>query len=61
MLGTLIALVWANIERDTYVRFAGRLHGRQEQTDQRGDDGNHHEQFDEGEGRPVAMHDDSSR
>ncbi len=26
MLGTLIALVWANIERDTYVRFAGRLH-----------------------------------
>src|SRR5687768_12912351 len=26
MLGTLIALVWANLERESYVPFAGRLH-----------------------------------
>jgi Na+:H+ antiporter, NhaA family len=26
MLGTLVALVWANLDRDTYVRFADRLH-----------------------------------
>ena len=26
MLGTLIALVWANLERESYVRFAHRLH-----------------------------------
>jgi NhaA family Na+:H+ antiporter len=26
MLGTLIALVWANLERESYVRFADRLH-----------------------------------
>ena len=26
MLGTLIALVWANVERESYVRFAHRLH-----------------------------------
>jgi Na+:H+ antiporter, NhaA family len=26
MLGTLIALVWVNLERETYVRFAHRLH-----------------------------------
>jgi NhaA family Na+:H+ antiporter len=26
MLGTLIALVWANLERESYAPFAGRLH-----------------------------------
>ena len=26
MLGTLIALVWANVERESYVRLASRLH-----------------------------------
>ena len=26
MLGTLIALVWANVERESYVRFAHSLH-----------------------------------
>ena len=26
MLGTLIALVWVNVERESYVRFAHRLH-----------------------------------
>jgi hypothetical protein len=31
-------------------RFAGRLHGRQEQADERADDGDHNEQFDEREG-----------
>ena len=31
-------------------RFAGLLHGRQEQGDQDRDDGDHNEEFDEGEG-----------
>jgi hypothetical protein len=31
-------------------RLAGRLHGRQEQSHERADDGDHHQQFHEGEG-----------
>src|SRR5262249_968867 len=30
------------------------LHGRHEQTDQHGNDGNHHQQLDQGKGRTVA-------
>ena len=34
-------------------RFAGRLDGRQEQADQDADDGDHHQQFDQGETRSA--------
>jgi hypothetical protein len=33
--------------------FAGRLHGGQQQRDENGDDGDHHEEFDESEARAA--------
>jgi len=34
--------------------FAHRLHGRQQQRDQHADDGDHHQQFDQGESTAAA-------
>jgi hypothetical protein len=36
-------------------RFAHRLHGRNEQTDKDSDDGNYHQQLDQGETSPSAI------
>jgi hypothetical protein len=35
--------------------FACLLHGRQQERDENGDDGDHHQQFDEGEGGPSTQ------
>jgi len=36
-------------------RFPGRLHGRQEQPHQDADDGNHHQQLDQGKTTPPVV------
>src|SRR5262249_11092992 len=39
---------------DAAGRLAGLLHRRQQQSDEDGDDGDHHQEFDQGEGVPAA-------
>jgi hypothetical protein len=43
----------------TIGSLTGRLHGGQEQTDQRGDDRDHHQQFDEREASSLRVVDDA--